>query len=112
FWNRVHSDVSLWMSVQGGIDAEERFGITDEARAVAIGVRRFEVAGEGLLIEAAGENGLDGAIEDAVVGQGASTGGFQPRCTVAFGQTQHALSSTKPFNDAISEQAFDELTTG
>lgn len=44
-----------------------------------------------LLIEAAGENGLDGAVERAVVGERPGARGFQPGVAIAFGQAQYAL---------------------
>ena len=85
------------------INTEELFGITDKAGTAAIGCccGRIEVIGERLLIETADENGLDGAIEDAVVGERTSAGRFQARWAIALGQAQGRLRRAQPLDDPI-----------
>ena len=93
------------------VDAEQGLGVTDKARAVAVDAR-FGNDEQRLLIETAGENGFDGAIEDAVVSERAGAGGFQTRRAIPLSESQHCLRGAQTLDDAIGEQPFDEGGAG
>ena len=93
------------------LDAEQGFGVTDKACALAVDAR-FGKGERRLLIETAGENGFDGAIEDAVVSERAGAGGFQAYWPIPLGESQHTLCGAQALDDAIGEQSFDEGGAG
>ena len=55
------------------------------------------------LLEAAGENRLDGAVGGTAVGERPLAGGLEAGGTVGVGEAQDALGAAQPFDDAVTE---------
>ena len=64
-----------------------------------------------LLVEASGEDRLDGAVIRACVKQRAGTCGLQACGAKPLAQPQYALGRAQALQDAVGQQPFDELGT-
>ncbi len=85
------------------------------ARGAAAGGRRGgdgREAGQRLLIEGVGQDGLDGVVAILADGVGAGAGGVEARGAVALGEAEHALGAAQAIERAIAEQGLDEQGTG
>ena len=67
---------------------------------------------QGLAVGAALEDGLDRAVVRAVVGQRAGTGRLQAHGTIGLGQVNDALGRAQPLDDAVAQQALQQLRAG
>src|SRR6185503_15011688 len=92
---------------------EQRSGIASETSVAAVDVRMVACLSlQRQSIESADKDGLDGAVCGACVRERALTGCFQASSTEGLCKSEHALRAAQPFDDAITEQLFDELHAG
>jgi hypothetical protein len=94
-----------------GFVGEEACCAAGEAGPARVGLGADQTGG-GKQVVAADEDGLDGAVVRAVVGERPLTGGFEPPGAVLGLQVKDALRGAQPLGDAVRQEALDEPGTG
>lgn len=102
FGDRIYGVASGSVEEIGNVAAEAA------AAGIHVGVDRVGHGRGGLLVEAAGEDGLDGAVARIVQFQCALTGRFEASVAVDLGQASDALGGSQLVEDAIAEQPLDD----